>query len=88
MENSIWGQEHDRKMAAFDESIKDVQEKYKDAFIDKVNLITGEQPDDLRNHFITQWDGQTYRIGFIKSSYVSESIQSEVTKCFVRIFSN
>jgi hypothetical protein len=85
--NSIWGEEHDIKMAEFDRQIEAIENKYSYIFADEINRITGEKPDKLVNHFISTWDSTKYGIGFLKDSYVPKHIEKEVIDSFVSIFS-
>lgn len=84
---SIWGEKHDKNMAAFDSVVENIENKYFNIFENQVNRLTNEPPDKLTNQFIVQWDSFKYGIAFLKDTYVPQYIQDEVTSAFVKCFS-
>lgn len=85
---SMWGEAHDKKMADFDNQIEAIENKYSNIFQDKINRLTGEEPDKLTNHFIVQWDSSQYKIGFQKDSYLPLYVKEEVKTAFISAFSD
>ncbi|MCO5949437.1 hypothetical protein [Mucilaginibacter flavidus] len=84
---SMWGENHDKKMAEFELQVEDIEERNFGLFKNQINHISGKAPDKLSHQFLTTWDDRRYTIGFSKHTYVPKQIQDEVINAFKGVFS-
>jgi len=84
---SMWGEDHDRKTAQFDEMVEAIELKYFHLFENEKSPISSKAPDKLHNHFLTTWDSHKRTIGFSKHTYVPKYIQDEVIEAWKSVFS-
>ncbi len=83
----LFGDKFENQTKEFNEKVKAIENRHFSVFEKQVNVITGESPDRLQNHFLTTYDGYKHTIGFSKDSYVPDNIQQEVYSAFREAFS-
>ena len=72
----------------FDEAIFDLELVYADVLNRHINIITGNCPDSLDNHFRIVRIENAHQILFNKNTYLSLGVQSEINSAFILYYSN
>jgi|GEM_PF-2464802 hypothetical protein len=67
----------------FEDAIADLELKYADILNKHLNIITGEYPDSLDNHFkIMGVEKNKRQLEFYPKSYLSSSVREDILSAF------